>query len=258
MTDNRVSFAFGHDQDAAISSAEAWLRRDGVVVLDDMVDPSLIATCRAEIEAAYPDMERVDPLRNFGPYVGRHTMPIRVAGTLADPAIFMPPVVGEIAGRLLGDRFKLDSLGLLVSVTGAPEQKAHPDANLFFDGTDRLIPAFAMAFALPLVPMDEVSGTTAFWRGSHRKPEVGGSYDLAPIVQPGSAILWDYRVVHGGLANRGSRPRPVVFSAFSREWWIEIDPPGASEYEKLLVARDVHAALDPQLQFRISRARLVD
>lgn len=54
-----------------------------------------------------------------------------------------------------------------------------------------------------------------------------------PTVHPGSAILWDYRIYHTGLANHGTTPRPVIFSALSRDWWVEIDPREAKNYRKL-------------------------
>lgn len=257
--DLRVSFAPDQDFATAIAAALIILRREGVVVLDDLVDPALIAQCLHEISATYPDMSKVDRERNYGPYAGRHTMPVVVRGLLADPAILVPKAVAKIATELLGAMFKVDSIGLLVAVPGAPDQARHADATLYHEARiDQLVPPFALAFSLPLVAMDEVSGTTAFWRGSHRKQPGGEPHDFAPVVPPGSAVLWDYRIHHGGLANRGSAPRPVVFAALAREWWIDIDPPGATRYDKLLVDRAVHAALKPARQRRLSRAKLVD
>jgi ectoine hydroxylase-related dioxygenase (phytanoyl-CoA dioxygenase family) len=259
MTENRISFAAGVDVDAATAQAKSILENSGVVVLDDLVDRALVSRCREEIEEAYPDMARVDPARNFGPYVGRHTMPIVIERTLADPAILLPQPVRRIAAALLGRTYKVDSVGLLVSVPGAPDQKRHPDATLFpKTSIDRIVPTFAIAFALPLVRMDEVTGRTAFWRGSHRGPKTADEHEFAPIVEPGSAILWDYRIHHCGLANRSERPRPVLFTALSREWWIEIQPVEAFLYEKLLIARSVHGALDPRWQHRFNRAKIVD
>ena len=91
---------------------------------------------------------------------------------------------------------------------------------------DGILPAFALAFSMPLVRMDEVSGRTAFWRGSHRKAEATGDHDWAPTVEPGSAIVRDFRTKHGGLANTGEAPRPVIFTVLSREWWVEMRPRG--------------------------------
>lgn len=259
VTEPRVSFAPGVDREAAVEQTLALLRREGVVVLDDLVPPSLVAQCRAEIEATYPDLAAVDRERNYGPYAGRHTMPMVVEGTIADHAIFVPREIERIAVALLGEDFMVDSVGLLVSIPGAGDQVGHADGTLFPEAhIDHMMPPFALAFSLPLVPMDEVSGTTAFWRRSHRMPRVGGEHDYAPVVPPGSAILWDFRTHHRGLANRGDRPRPVIYSVLSRYWWVELHPPEATKYEKLLVERAVHDGLKPRLQRRLHRAKLVD
>ena len=258
---SRVSLRAGVDQAAAVAEAIAILRRDGVVVLDDLVDPALVERCGDEIALRYPDMARPDRERNHGPYEGRHCMPMLVEGSLGDPSLLVPRAVSHISAELLEPQYKVDSVGLLVSVPGAPDQKAHHDAWLYpKEGLDRLLPPFALAFAMPLVTMDEASGHMAFWRRSHRSPstEPDGPHDFAPEVHPGSAILWDFRVLHYGLANRSPRPRPVIFTVLSREWWVEVQPPEATSYCKLQAARDVHDAFSPKWQRRFSRARLID
>lgn len=257
--ENRVSFAQDVDRDAAVERAAAIFLREGVVVLDDLVDPALIAACKAEVDAKYPDMTVVDTDRNFGLFDGRHTMPIRVEGLVADSAILVPRVVDAIAQRLLGPKYQVDSVGLLVSLPGADDQVVHRDETLF-PGTvvDRLLPPFAIAFSLPLVPMDEVSGTTAFWRRSHRQPDVPTEHDYAPIVQPGSALLWDYRLTHCGLANRGDHPRPIIFSALCRDWWSQFVRIDATRYEKLLLSRTVYETMKPRWKRMFGRATLID
>lgn len=257
----RVSFAPDVDHVSSVAAAISVLRRDGVVVLDDLIDPDRLDLCKEEIALHHADMATPDRSRYFGPYVGRHTIPLRVDGVLADPAVLLPKPVAQIANELLDETFKIDSFGLLVAVPGAPDQTAHRDAWLYpRQGVDHFLPPFALAFALPLVTMDEQSGRTAFWRGSHRAPGMAPTtaHDLAPIVHPGSAILWDYRIHHCGLANHGALPRPVIFSALSREWWVEIDPPEARSYRKLHIARKVYDALTPRWQARCSRAELFE
>ena len=254
----RVSFAVGIDVDAAISSVVASLKEHGVAVLDHLVDPVLIELCLSEIEADYPDFDRVDHERNFGTYKGRHTLPVVVRGSLADPAIFLSHTVGKIAAKLLGVGCQVDSFGLLVSRIGAPDQSSHADATLFpGTGVDKILPPYALAVAMPLVAMDEVSGTTAFWRGSHHR-QASGDHDFVPIVQPGSLLVWDFRTHHCGLANNGNRMRLVLFSVVSRGWWVEEHPRIATLYRKFRVGRSVHASLSSEAQYRIHRAELVE
>jgi Phytanoyl-CoA dioxygenase (PhyH) len=255
----RISFADGVDQDVAVAAAIAVLKREGLVVLDDLTDPALLETCWAEIEVKYPDLAQEDRASNYGPYEGRHTMPMVVEDTLADKRILLPPPVARVAIDLLDPQFKVDSVGLLVAFPGAPDQAKHADAWLFpKTPLDRLMPPFAIAFALPLVPMDEETGRTAFWRGSHLTAEPQGPWDYAPVLQPGSAILWDFRVWHAGLANHTAAPRPVIFTVLAREWWIEIEPPAAVHYKKLKLARHVHDGFAPKWRQRFRRAEIIE
>jgi hypothetical protein len=257
VSDHRVSFA--GDLDAAAARAVEVVRREGVAVLDDLVDAVLVARCADEVTARYPHLAVPDRARNYGPYEGRHTIPLVVEDTLADPAIFVPAAFRRIAAGVLGGRWMVDSVGLLVAIPGAPDQKGHSDGTLFPEvALDGLLPAFALSFAMPLVRMDETSGRTAFWRGSHRTGKAAGAPDFVPTVEPGSALVWDYRVHHCGLANLGDRPRPVIFTVLSREWWVEMHPPEASLYRKLQVARPVLEGLSPRMQHRLHRAAVTE
>lgn len=231
-----------------------------MVVLDDLVDPAAIARCRAAIERDRPDYATPDPVRNFGAYPGRFTVPFRVGGALGGRAIFCPPAVLDIMAALLGPAFVVDSFGVLVSLPGADDQTRHVDAILFPETPiDRLLPPATIAFSLPLVRLDETSGTTGFWSRSHVDPARAlGAQDVAPIVPTGSALLWDFRVHHRGLANRGTTPRPVLFTVFCRDWWTEVVAIEEAGYEKLTLSRAVHDTFDPRLRTIMRRARLVD
>lgn len=236
----------------------AAFRRDGVVVLDHIVDPETIARCKEEVEADYPDVAQVDRKRNYGPYEGRHTATIVLEKERAKREVLLPRAVERIAERLLGQLFMIDTYGLLVSVPGAPDQKCHPDGSLFPEvDVEYLLPSFALAFSLPLVRQDELSGRTAFWLGSHRRAKVDEHWDFAPVVEPGSAVLWDFRTRHCGLANRSDRLRPIIYSILSRYWWVEVHPPEAIHYEKFLVREGVREKFDSRLEYCTRRARIV-
>lgn len=259
VTDMRVSFAAGADHAGAVEQAAAILRREGVVVLDDLVDPALIAQCREEVETAYPRLAETDREGNYGPYEGRHCMPMTLAGILADRHFMLPAAYDAVATMLLGKTYMVDSIGLLVAAPGAPDQKGHADGTLFPEvNLEQMLPPFALACSMPLVRMDEVSGRTAFWRGSHRKGKPSGPHDWAPVVDPGSALIWDFRTHHCGMANTGDAPRPTIFTVLSREWWVEMHPPEATRYEKLRMKASVRAALPPRLHHKFHRAVMVD
>lgn len=255
----RVSLAPGVDRAAAIAEAIAILRREGVVVLENLVDPDLLTRCREQIVARHPGWDKPDRAQHLGSYPGRHTAHLTIDGVLAEPAVFAAPALREIDNAILGPDNVLESFGLLVSVPGAPDQGRHFDGLLFEEtNLDPLLPAVALSVAIPLVELDEVSGTTAFWRGSHRRPYPGGPPDFAPQVPVGSALVWDFRVIHSGRGNRGDAPRPILFAVHSRDWWMEPKREWATGYRKLAIARAVHDRFDKPMRDFAVRAELVD
>ena len=255
----RVSFAAGAEQADALDRAEAILRREGVVVLDHVVDPAHLDACRAHIVAKDADYDKPDRARNLGTYPGRHTAPLVIAGPLADPAVFAPDAVRALDERLLGPDNVLESFGLLVSIPGAPDQGRHYDGLLFEENNlDRVLPAVALSVAMPLVRLDEISGTTAFWRRSHRDRYVEGPPDFAPLLPVGSAVIWDFRTIHSGRGNRGEAARPILFAVHSRDWWLEPMREWSFRYRKLQLARGVHAAFDKPMRDFTVRADIID
>lgn len=248
----------GRAPDAA-EQAIAVLRREGVVVLDRLVDPALLAECWQELAARYPDHDRPNATDYLGSYPGRHTAPLVIDGRLADPALFAPPVIMAVAEALLGEERILESLGLLVSLPGSPNQGRHHDGLLFGETMlDRMLPPVALSVAIPFVPLDATNGTTAFWRRSHREDRADGPPDFAPALPLGSALVWDFRIHHSGRGNLGSVARPVLFSVHSRNWWQEPKAVRSSRYKKLQIARAVHDALGQRLRSYLCRAELVE
>lgn len=258
MSGQRVSFAVHGECDDSVARAVSAFRRDGLVVLDDLIDPAEVVRALETVECDHPGYTDRNPTKNFGLYPGRFTVPLPIQGALAERSVLCPPVVLAILQRVLGAAFVMDSFGILVSLPNAGDQAWHPDALLFPDTpVDRLMPPIAIAFALPLVRMDELSGCTSFRCGSHLDPAQKES-EFVPVVPVGSALLWDFRVIHRGLANRSGRPRPVAFTVFCRDWWVEVPPKGAHSYEKLSVARSAYEGFDKELRRRTGRARIVD
>lgn len=257
--DMRVSFAGGVDHASAVKQAGAILRREGVVVLDDLINPALLDECRREIIERYPDYDVRDVERDLGSFPARYTMPLVIDGVLADRAIFAPPAIMDICADLLGPKTILEALGLLVSLPGAPNQGQHFDGLLFEENNlDRMLPPVAISISRPLVRLDETTGTTAFWRRSHREPLRPGPPDFAPALSVGSAVIWDFRTVHSGRGNQGGQPRPIIFSVHSRDWWQEPKRAKHVRYRKLQFARAVYDSFDAKMKDFACRADIID
>ena len=243
-----------------VADAVAAFRRDGVVVIDNVVDPALLAQCWQQIEHDY-SADRLSGKSGFAldHDARRFSMALTVEGALAESDVLLNPLIVAFAQQVLGGDHVMDSFGLLLSLPGAPDQKLHYDALLFPDtALDRVLPTSTIAVAMPLVTMDEMSGSTAFWRGSHRNPAISGDPDFAPRVPVGSVLLWDYRIMHKGLANRSEHLRPVLFSALCRPWWYEHRAAETDQYEKLVLTRPAWDTYRGKARRFLRRAKIVE
>lgn len=81
------------------------------------------------------------------------------------------------------------------------------------------MPTYALTFGLPLIEMNDLSGTTAIWPGSHRRGSHEGHEPLRPVIPLGSCMLWDYRTYHSGTSNRSGQVRPMVYATYARRWY---------------------------------------
>ena len=51
--------------------------------------------------------------------------------------------------------------------------------------------------------------------GAHDAPDDSSS--VAPLLQPGDLLLFDYRCLHRGLMNQGDERREVAYAVYSRQ-----------------------------------------
>eukprot|EP00965_Chrysotila_dentata_P196403 6177548-Pleurochrysis_carterae.AAC.1 len=104
-----------------------------------------------------------------------------------------------------------DSAGCVLASAGAPDQHFHPDGT-----AEGLINVF-----MPLVNVDTMNGSTELRFGSHQwiDGELGPMprfaehtvQTVAPDLQAGDVLLFDYRTMHRGRANNTTEPRPISY-----------------------------------------------
>jgi len=94
--------------------------------------------------------------------------------------------------------------GCVISEPGALAQPSHRD------GPDGLVTVFA-----PLTAFVPRNGPTEVSPATHRGGDDSSS--LAPLLQPGDVLLFDYRCLHRGLANQGAARREVAYAVYSRQ-----------------------------------------
>jgi hypothetical protein len=249
---------------ADCDGAGAALRRHGVVIIDDLWPAARIAKFLEDLRETYAEIfdERQGQLDQTQ-FVGdlRHVSPIVVGGALNCTDVLLHPVLDDLLQKPLDAGYVFESVGVIQSHPGADRQHRHRDGSPLFalPQLDRLLPAFAMTVTIPLVAMDAKSGTTAFWPGSHLMEDESQLREdamFAPIVPPGSAVIWDYRIRHCGLANRGDRTRPLLYVTACRPFWIDSKNFKRGRDLKLLVAPEVLESLDKAGRKRFARAQL--
>jgi len=175
----------------------------------------------------------------------RFEIVVRMRGAFGVDA-FANPLIVNFLGKLLGHDMRLSGLTTVVSYPGADTQNMHRDHGHLFPerGVGPQLPTYAVNVSVPLIDVNEQTGPTALWPGSHRWPEGAPPPANGAVLVPflrGDAILIDYRTGHAGLPNRGGQTRPILYMVYVRPWFFDdVNHPGRSplnmslaEYEAL-------------------------
>jgi Phytanoyl-CoA dioxygenase (PhyH) len=126
--------------------------------------------------------------------------------------------------------------GCVVSLPGAHEQYWHSDGvhvgpALSLGRTNETVhPSHALCVFVPLLTLTNETGGTEFWAGSHKydtllskKGEQALPGGTIGIVQQGDAIVYDYRVVHRGMANTSGIARPIAYYLYAKEGYESVE-----------------------------------
>jgi ectoine hydroxylase-related dioxygenase (phytanoyl-CoA dioxygenase family) len=243
-----------------IERASQRFRIDGALIVEDIVDTAIIAAARqafGEVYSYYLDgAQHEDALRVGG---RRFLITTKLEPPFDDPSLFANPHLLPILTAAL-DGFVIGAFGIVCSLPSAPTQHRHFDGVTLFPSTgmDSLLPAAAITVAIPLLEMNEVHGTTALWLGSHRDPSRASKEEgIEPLVREGSCMLWDFRLYHGGTANRGIVPRPLLYLTYCRPWFLEhnnFNKKSNPKQKPLLIGKNLLSRLSEQQQRLLVRA----
>jgi hypothetical protein len=175
----------------------------GVLILKDLLPAERITALHEAYAIEYGDIG----CRSTGNHImevgdKRLMTTLGVSGIFAAPEIFAHPVALSIVSPLLGNDFTLGSYVAVISMAGAKAQRLHTDLEGLFgdDELDASVPPYSITLVIPLVGLNQVTGSTRFFPGTHRDPEAISVPDgIAPDLDPGDAILFDSRISHGGI-----------------------------------------------------------
>lgn len=231
------------------------MKRDGVVVFDDLFPMRLLKEVRREVLRRHESGELRERglVRDIG---GRCTSVLPFEGPFLERSFYANARLVEIVAALLGSEHGIGSLEVVMALPGATRQYQHVDGPLRFDQVVRgkkkgfsgdlsALPPYALALAVPLCAVDEVNGPTAIWPGSHRAalrarlPSEAAIRREFPVARMtgdfGRAYLYDYRTFHRGLPNLSREPRPLLMMVFTRSWFR--DPNLAEVYPSVVITK---------------------
>ena len=140
---------------------------------------------------------------------------------------------------VLGDDAEVVQVGQIVALTeegwadadvedacgGHGDQHWHTDGrNALAPGTIDESPPGALTLFVSLVDTTLENGATQFVLGSHRQgvdDEAREARALTLPLRAGSAVAFDYRLLHRGMANHGSADRTLIYAIVGRPIWSE-------------------------------------
>ncbi len=226
------------------TDATRELRVEGAIVLRQVFPRALVEEMRdAFLDRCRRYMHDVDHADALKVGDRRFMVTPVFEPPFSDPAFYAAgPVLARVR-ELLGDNCVLGSFGSFLSLAGAKDQRVHRDfPGLFPDvGLDPILPPYAITMVVPLIDVDDVTGTTLYWPRSHRQrggaSRCEGTAPVRPHMAMGDCLLMDYRLVHAGSANHSAGPRPVLYNAYCRPWFR--DHENYSRQGRLVVSREV-------------------
>ena len=229
-------------QDSA-SDLAAQFEADGYCVAPGVVDQSQLEACRAAALEALDECKARDPGMGVGQKAGYREIVQRMPGRYEmrhgldrEPLLNLRRRVEkssafETARRILRDEIRILGCSVVIAEQDCAAQAWHVD-GAHLSPTEHK-PAHVLNIFVPLVDVTR-GGGTEIKPGSHfltrnlakqmllarikktlRPPVV-------PLVTPGDALLFDYRVLHRGTLNNTGGARPVFVLTVAKPWFRDL------------------------------------
>jgi len=222
-----------------VAEAVTYLHRDGVLVLEDAIDPTHLDELNAMLGPEAEEIAR-DPDHHFN--FGKETRNMDQAPPLLTDLMFKDvwanPIAIAICSAIFGPNPMCHYANGNTALKSTGRQPVHADV----DKPHPLWP-FAYAINIPLCDMSIENGSTELWLGSHRDSNIdqhtkldGGEFDnhikphlvterrkhcppIQPSTKKGSLILRDLRLWHAGMPNRTETPRVMLAFVIQPKWF---------------------------------------
>ncbi|KAI4709499.1 hypothetical protein J4E89_005515 [Alternaria sp. Ai002NY15] len=218
------------------------LSRDGLVVLEDMIDHAVLDRLNKKmVQDALELQGRKDSPFNYNK--GNIQQDPPMTQEWFSDEIYANPIVTQVTSTTLGPR---PSLRFISGNTALPPTASSPPASQpIHNDADFDHPSipFALVVNVPLVTMTPENGSTEVWLGTHQGTTIadqeGEHGDRAsgrikqqlldarrevrpptqPVVKKGSMIVRDLRLWHGGKPNLSEDPRVMLAMIHFAPWY---------------------------------------
>ncbi len=258
---------------AALRHCAQLFNQQGVLLLKGVMTVSEVESLLASYLARFGSWDLKQLLQISYPVGHRRLLqPLLLEGAFAQAQFYANALLYPLLQNLLGQRMVLNNASLVTALAGAQEQRLHRDTAPLFGNNPIFAhaPSYGITLVIPLVELNDQTGTTRLMPGSHHDTRSAKHYQghpgFYPTCQLGDIYLMDFRLVHGGTANLSAYSRPIVYMSYTRNWYtdlentIEMDMPALvmsdanlkqvpEEYRSLLVyAKTMPRQLNPHWQ----------
>jgi hypothetical protein len=223
-----------------IAEGAAFLHRDGIIVLENAINPSHLDTLNLKLSAeALEIANKPDWHFNFG----KETLNMDQAPPPTAPLMYKDvwcnPFAAAILSATLGPNPVIHyANGNTALGPASGRQPVHSDCEF----AHPINFPFAYVINIPLVDVSPSNGSTEVWPGSHHvsvadahvstpgehmlgiRPELLAeraqhSPPIQPHIKKGSLIIRDLRLWHAGMPNRTSEPRVMLAFVAQPAWF---------------------------------------
>ena len=233
------------DGSSGVDAVVSKLRRDGAVIVKNLVQADIVERVRAELR---PELD-ASGLRSKSDFNGSLTLRSGrvLAAAPSAAAIVEHDMVVNVADEILLPycaTYQVGSLTAIEILPGEAAQALHRDDSLFPIASAGLELQIGVMWALD--DFTEENGGTRVVLGSHRflrSWHLPGLSNWETAAMPkGSALFYLGSTWHGGGANRSSQPRMGLINVYSLGWLRQ----ESNQY--LMTPPDLAAQFSPRLR----------
>ena len=211
-----------------VDQAVAAIRRDGYVILDNVVAHPHLDTLREKMSEDSHTLIKAQKWGGAG-HVRGH---LQQGPPPAAPYIFRDivsnPFVIQVTRGVLGDGLFNSFYNGNCNCPGSGEQPLHPDQPHLWPGLKEAHPPASLVVNICLIKTTEENGAVELWPGSHLNTGPLSTENVAkqreisaPIrgeAEKGSVLIRDMRVWHRGVPNHSNEIRHMIAMVHNIHW----------------------------------------